>query len=92
MSKVDDDKIKALIHSVGLKHNLQDEVINKIVSSPYKFTREKISELQISDDMSEEEYDKLKTNFMYLYIGKLYTTFEMCTKFYKLKKWKKEEI
>ena len=92
MSKVDDDKIKALIHSIGLKHNLQDEVINKIVNSPYKFTREKISELQISDDMSEEEYDKLKTNFMYLYIGKLYTTFEMCTKFYKLKKWKKEEI
>jgi len=92
MSKVDNDKIKALIHSIGLKYNLQDEVINKIVNSPYKFTREKISELQISDDMSEEEYNKLKTNFMYLYIGKLYTTFEMCTKFYKLKKWKKEEI
>jgi len=90
MSKVDDDRIKILIHSIGLKHNLQDEVINKIVNSPYKFTREKISELEISDDMSEEEYNKLKTNFMYLYIGKLHTTFEMCTKFYKLKKWKKE--
>ena len=92
MSKVDDDKIKALIHSIGLKHNLQDEVINKIVNSPYKFTREKISELQISDDMSEEEYNKLKTNFIYLYIGRLYTTFDICTKFYKLRSWKKEEI
>ena len=92
MSKVDDDKIKALIHSIGLKHNLQDEVINKIVNSPYKFTREKISELQISDDMSEEEYNKLKTNFIYLYIGRLYTNFDICTKFYKLRRWKKEEI
>lgn len=92
MSKVDDDKVKALIHSIGLKHNLQDEVINKIVNSPYKFTREKISELQISDDMSEEEYNKLKTNFIYLYIGRLYTNFDICTKFYKLKKWKKKEI
>jgi hypothetical protein len=94
MNKTDDDKIKALIHRIGLKYNLQDEVIRKIISSPYKFTREKISELQVNDDMTEEEYNKLKTNFIYLYIGKLYTTFDICTKFYKINKerWKKKEI
>lgn len=92
MNKVDDSKVKILIHRIGLKHNLQDEIIDKIVKTPYKFTREKISQLEINDDITEEEYNKLKTNFMYLYIGKLYTTFDMCTKYYNLKKWKKKEI
>jgi hypothetical protein len=94
MGKPDDDKVKALIHSIGLKHNLQDDVIKKIIGSPYKFTRDKMVELSINDDMTEEEYNKLKTNFIYLYIGKLYTTYDICTKFYKIRKerWKKEEI
>ena len=92
MDKIDEGEIKRLIHRIGLKYNLRDDIVNKILVSPYKFTREKISELEISDDMSEEEYNKLKTNFIYLYIGRLYTTFDICTKFYKLRRWKKEEI
>lgn len=94
MIKPDEDKINKLIHSLGLKYNLQDEVIKKIINSPYKFTRNKISELQINDDITQEEYNKLKTNFIYLYIGKLYTTYDICTKYYKINKerWKKKEI
>ena len=29
MNKPDEDKLKDLIHSIGLKYNLQDEVIKK---------------------------------------------------------------
>jgi hypothetical protein len=92
MNDPDNDRIKKLIHSIGLKYNLQDDVINKIIGSPYKFTRIKMTELSIHDDILEEDYNKLKTNFIYPHIGKLYTNFDICTKFRKIKKerWKKE--
>lgn len=92
MNDVDESKVKTLIHKIGLKYNLRDEIITKITSSPYKFTRDKISHLDINDDLTEEEYNKLKTNFIYPYIGKLYTTYDMSTKYYKYRKCKKEQI
>ena len=44
-NKIDDPKVKALIHRIGLKYNLQDEIINTIINSQYKFIRETIREL-----------------------------------------------
>lgn len=92
MTKSDEDKIKSLIHSIGLKYNLQDDVIKKIVHSPYKFTRKMISELQINDEITEEEFNKLKTNFIYPYIGKIYSQFDVLNKLKKLNeaRWKKK--
>lgn len=94
MNKPDEDKLKDLIHSIGLKYNLQDEVIKKIIYSPYKFTRKTISELQIYDEITEEEFNKLKTNFIYPYIGKIYTQYEILIKLKKLHeaRWKQKEI
>lgn len=80
-----EDKIKILIHKLGLQYNLKDDEIRKIVNSPYKFTRETISKLDIKLDITEEEFDKLKTNFIYVSIGKLYTSFEIFNKFKNLK-------
>lgn len=85
MNKIDEDKIKILIHKLGLKYNLRDEEIKKIVQSPYKFTRQVISELDIKQDITEEEFNKLNTNFIYMYLGKLYTSFEIFNKFRNLK-------
>ena len=45
-NKADEDKIKILIHQIGLKYNLQDRIINKIITSPYQFTRETIKGLK----------------------------------------------
>jgi len=94
MSK-EDERIRKLIHKLGLEFNLQDDVIRKIVQSPYKFTRETISNLSIDGIESEEEFNKLKVNFIYLHIGKLYTTYQIYEKIQKQKinlteKWKKE--
>lgn len=75
-NKVDEDKIKILIHKIGLKYNLQDKVINKIINSPYQFTTETIKALKLDNIETEEEFNKLKTNFIYLYIGKLYTNYD----------------
>lgn len=77
---MNDDKVKLLIHKIGLKYNLQDNIINKIVNSPYKFTRETITNLNIDDIETEEDFNKLKTNFIYMYIGKLYTNFSIFKK------------
>lgn len=88
MNKFDEDKIKKLIHSIGLKYNLQDEIINKILVSQFKFAREKISELSLREIENEDEFNKLKLNFNYLHIGKLYISLEkllMINKKFKLK-------
>lgn len=88
--QIDDKKVKDLIHSIGLKYGLQDDIINKIVNSPYKFTREKISELNLDEVHSEEELAKYKTNFIYPYIGKYYVKFEFMQKLRRLIEFIKE--
>lgn len=76
MDKVDEAEIKKLIHRIGLKYNLRDDIVNKILVSPYKFTREKITELELKEVVDREDAEALKTNFMYLHIGKLYISID----------------
>jgi len=85
MNKVDEDALKKLIHTIGLKHNLQDSIINKIVNSPYRFARETITNIDIENIKDEDEFNKLKTNFLFAYIGKLYTSYSIYTKILKQK-------
>lgn len=91
MNKVDNGKLKMLIHKIGLDFNLRDDDIKKIVSSPYKFTREKISNLELEGIKNEEDFNKLKTNFIYPYIGKIYTTYRVYEKLNKQKNNLKEK-
>lgn len=76
-NKIDDSKVKALMHRIGLKYNLQDEVINTIINSQYKFIRETIRELNTEGIETKEDFDKLKTNFILPYIGKLHISYYM---------------
>ena len=71
------DKIKILIHKIGLKYNLRDDEIRKIISSPYKFTRKKITELNFQNVENEEDFNNIKTNFIFPNIGKLYTNYKI---------------
>lgn len=80
MNKNDADKVKKLIHTIGLKYKLQDSVINKIVNSPYRFTRETIVSMELENIENEEDFNKLKTNFIFAYIGKLYTNYSIYKK------------
>lgn len=73
MNKIDEKKIKDIIHSIGLNNYLVDNEIKKIVESQFRFTYEKIRSLNI-EDLTDEELDKLKTNFTYKYLGKIYTS------------------
>ena len=100
MDNIDDTAVKMLTHRVGLKYNLQDSIINKIVNSAYKFTKDTIVNMDTSLVESEEDFNNLKTNFIYKYIGKVYCTYnvlcnhrkrsERFTEYHKLNKIKNE--
>lgn len=69
---LDKKKILDLIHSIGLKYQLSDEVIKNIVNSPYLFANNIIKQLDIREVETEEEFNKLKTNFYFKSLGKLH--------------------
>jgi|TARA_R110000851_G_scaffold296262_2_gene451347 hypothetical protein len=75
MNKSDDNKIKALIHSIGLKYNLSDHIIKKIVESPYEFTALTLKELDLNEVKTKDELDNIKTNFLYKSFAKIYANF-----------------
>jgi hypothetical protein len=86
MKKSDDEKIKQILHRVGLNNNLRDDDVRKIFESQFKFTYDTIRELELKE-ITEEQLDNLKTNFQYKYIGKLFINKETLKK-----KWKRQQI
>ena len=88
MAKSDDIKIKKLIHKLGLKYNINDKIIEKIVKSPHLFTKEKMFELNLKPGMTEGEFNNVKKNFGYKGLGLLYIDYKM----YKKRVIQKENI
>jgi hypothetical protein len=74
--EIHERKIKKLYHKLGLKYNMTDKDIMDLINSPYEFSREKIRALELKTVKTEEEFDKLKTNFIYRYLGKYYVEFK----------------
>ena len=72
MNKIDEKKVKDVIHTIGLNNNLTDNQVKDIVESQFRFTYEEIRKLKL-ENLSEEEIDKLKKTFYFKYIGKIYT-------------------
>jgi len=77
MSKIENIKIKKLIHTIGLKYNLSDSIIKEMVESPYKFIEEIYKKLDLNDIRDEEELKKLKNVFMIRGIGKLFVSYPL---------------
>lgn len=71
MSKLDDDKIKKIIHSMALKYNMSDDDMKNLVNSPYEFTYNKIKEMKLDEISTKEELDNTNTNFIYRSFFKL---------------------
>lgn len=72
MNKIDEKKKKALIHKLGLKYRLTDDIIKEIVESPYEFSATVIKALKLDDLTKEEDLEEVKTNFMYTGFAKLF--------------------
>lgn len=53
---------------------LPEEVVSIAYTFSWKFIREKIQELPLKEDLTEEEFKALRTNFNLPSLGKLYVT------------------
>jgi hypothetical protein len=86
MTKDEHKKIRALIHRIGLKYNLPDDVVKRIVESPYEFAYITLRQVKLDGIQSEEELKKHKTNFNFKALGKLYVNYPSLERREKQKK------
>ena len=64
------------IQHVSIELGLPPEVVKKAYESHWKFIRETIQALPLKEDLSEEEFSKLRTNFNIPSLGKLCLTWK----------------
>jgi len=64
----------AITH-VANKLELPVEVVKEAYESYWRYIRCTISELPLKDDLSEEEFGRLRTNFIIPSIGMLFCTY-----------------
>ena len=64
------------IDYVANKLELPREVVKEAYESYWKYIRCTISELPLKDDLSEEEFNKLRVNFNIPSLGKLAVTWD----------------
>lgn len=62
---------KSIYADVSDELNIPPEVIEKAYKSFWEFLRNKIEELPLKEDLTEEEFDKLRTNFNIPSLGKM---------------------
>lgn len=68
--------MKNLYKQIAEEMNIPVEVVELAYKSYWKFIRKTIQELPLKDDLSEEEFAKLKTNFNIVSLGKLSCNYE----------------
>jgi hypothetical protein len=66
------DKIKA--KELSEKHKIEIELIEKIISSPYEFIQKTTRNLVFKDNLTKEEFEKMKTNFNIPSLCKLFAS------------------
>ena len=66
----------SLITQVSKELNLPFRVVDKAYRSYWKFIRDTIQELPLKEDISEEEFQQLRTNFNIPSLGKLSWTYD----------------
>jgi hypothetical protein len=74
--------MKNLYKKVAEEMNIPVEVVEFAYKSYWKFIKDTIQELPLKEDLSEEEFAKLRTNFNIVSLGKLTCTYDR----YKKKK------
>lgn len=72
-------KYPEIIGKVSQELGLPIEIVGKTYESYWKFIRQTIQSLPLKDNISEEEFAKLRTNFNIPSLGKLTCTFKRMT-------------
>ena len=63
-----------IIESVANELQLPVDLVRRTYKAYWQFVRDTIQQLPLKDDISEEEFKKIKTNFNIPSLGKLYCT------------------
>mgnify|MGYP003137345549 CR=1 FL=1 len=77
-------KVDNLIHSLGLKYNLPDFKIKEIVESQFAFAKSKIKQMELMKLTDKEEFEELKTTFLFKKLGRLYVNERKINRIIKL--------
>lgn len=65
-----------IISKVAEDNGLSKEFVDKVYKSYWLTIKEEISKLPLKEDLTEEEFNKLRTNFNIPSLGKLYVTYD----------------
>jgi|TARA_B110000211_G_C13958753_1_gene499576 hypothetical protein len=80
--KLDKEKIE----EIAEKYSISFEQAKEIVYSPYELMKEKLGELTLEDELTEEEFYKKKTNFNMPSLFKLFASYYAYKEIMKKKK------
>lgn len=69
-------KYPSIVETLSKELNIPEEVVDAAYKSFFAFIRKVISDLPLKEDLSEEEFNKLRTNFNIPALGKLHCTYE----------------
>lgn len=84
--------LKQLYKEVAEEMNISVDVVEFAYKSYWKFIRKTIQELPLKNDLSEEEFAKLKTNFNIVSLGKLSCNYDRYKRVKLKEKYKNEHI
>lgn len=68
--------MKETIKRLSRELNLPEKTIERVYKAYWEFIRETIQELPLKEDISEEDFNKLRTNFNLPILGKLYCNYD----------------
>ena len=69
-------KYPNIVETLSKELNVPEEVVDAAYKSFFTFIREAITNLPLKEELSEEEFNELKTNFNIPALGKLHCTYE----------------
>lgn len=78
------------IKRIAKELSLPEKVIKKVYKAYWTFIRVHISELPLKEELSEEEFKKLRTSFNLPYLGKLSCTYKRWLNMNKMKSYIKK--
>jgi hypothetical protein len=81
----------SLYKQVAEEMNIPVEVVELAYKSYWKFIRKTIQELPLKEDLSEEEFAKLRTNFNIVSLGKLSCDYDRYVKLKLREKYKNDK-
>lgn len=66
---------QAIINKVSGDLNISPDIVDKVYRSYWRFIRDTIQNIPLKEDLSEEEFSKLKPNFNIPSLGKMTCTY-----------------